>query len=352
MARWAGGLTGKVEHPPPVENSLGRDGAEAHQVREHGQLPALLVDAVPMPDLAVAIAERGVGELERDVRLGAGRIEARALRHELGRERLPDQSGQIVVEQNPLVVPHRRPACFREQLGLGDPVLTQTVDEEVVGLEEGDVELVDEQVNIVAWVADQREPLLVARNVAASRAEQHLGRVCALVEVGAPGRAATVEALEVETGRSEVPQLAFLRVRQQRRPVGRDVVGDELADERPSRSHGGVVGGLCLGIARVARPSGRADHVEEPLVGRERRQTREHPVVAPPVDRSVDPATRRQAVVAGRHRLRADHGHGTHATSLVRCVSRVAAGRSQPRPVGGGDRAAAASREMPLSGRE
>ena len=65
-----------------------------------------------------------------------------------------------------------REARLVEHLGLGDAVLAQPVDEQVVRAQERDVELVDEQVHVVARVADQREPLLVARYVVAAVAEQ------------------------------------------------------------------------------------------------------------------------------------------------------------------------------------
>ena len=64
-------------------------------------------------------------------------------------------------------MPHRRAPGLLEDVGLGDAVLAQAVDDEVVGAQEGDVQLVDEQVDVVARVADQGEALLVARHVVA-----------------------------------------------------------------------------------------------------------------------------------------------------------------------------------------
>ena len=172
------------------------------------------------------------------------------------------------------------------------------------------MQLVDEQVDVVARVADQREALLVARHVVAARPEQQLRRVVALVEVGAADGPAAVEALEVQARRAEVAQPVLLGVRAQRRAVGGDVVRDELADERPAGRDGRVVRVLdLLGLGAVAGPAGRADHVQQRLVGRERRQVGEHPAVAAAVDRRVDDAVRREAVVAGDDGLGAD-GHG------------------------------------------
>ena len=98
-------------------------------------------------------------------------------------------------------------------------------------------------------------------------------------------------------------------VRAQRRAVGGDVVRDELAEERPAGGDGRVVGARRLGVGAVAGAAGRADHVQQPLVGRERRQVGEHPPVAPAVDRRVDDPVRRQAVVAREHRFRLNRRH-------------------------------------------
>ena len=166
-------------------------------------------------------------------------------------------------------------------------------------------------------------PSWIARDVVAAGSEQELRRIVALVEVGAPDGAAAVEALEVQPRRAEVPQRALLGVRAKRRAVGRDVVGDELADERPAGRDGRVV---CRPLPR--RRSRRTRLRPTPimcrkrLVGRERRQVGEHPAVAPAVDRRVDDPVRRQAVVARQHRLRTDRRHaGWYARAVARRYS-------------------------------
>ena len=77
-------------------------------------------------------------------------------------------------------------------------------------------------------------------------------------------------------------------------------------------------------------PPADADHVQQRLVGRERRQVGEHPAVAPAVDRRVDHAVRRQAVVARQHRLRADR-HGTMLRPPSARTRRRRAARPAPR---------------------
>ena len=160
------------------------------------------------------------------------------------------------------------------------------------------------------------------------RPEQQLGRVVALVEVRAADRAAAVEALEVEARRAEVAQPVLLGVRAQRRAVGGDVVRDELAEERPAGRDGRVVAARRLGLAAVAGAAGRADHVQQRLVGRERRQVGEHPAVAPAVDRRVDDAVGRQAVVAGEDGFRADRGHDVRERQLLAVTSSRSASAS------------------------
>ena len=147
------------------------------------------------------------------------------------------------------------------------------------------MELVDEQVHVVARVADQREALLVARHVVAARAEQQLRRVVALVEVRAADRAAAVEALEVEPRRAEVAQPTLLGVRAERRAVGGDVVRDELADERPAGRDGRV----------VARPPASA-------LGRRRRRRRPRRSCAAAPRRPRTAAGRRTSARSGRRR--------------------------------------------------
>jgi hypothetical protein len=44
--------------------ALARDGAEAHEIREHLARPEVLVDLIPVADLRMAIAVGGVGEIE------------------------------------------------------------------------------------------------------------------------------------------------------------------------------------------------------------------------------------------------------------------------------------------------
>src|SRR5205814_7727839 len=102
----------KLEEERPVDRPLARDRPEAHEIREQGQLVRLAVDPVAMPDLAVAVPIRGVGELERNVWLAVDPVELwPPLEHGLHRL-LADERRQEIAEQHPLVVPHERAASL------------------------------------------------------------------------------------------------------------------------------------------------------------------------------------------------------------------------------------------------
>jgi hypothetical protein len=61
----------EVEEHPPVGRALGRDRTEAHEPREEPHRLHRRVEPVALADLAVAVAERRVGELDGDERRAA-----------------------------------------------------------------------------------------------------------------------------------------------------------------------------------------------------------------------------------------------------------------------------------------
>jgi hypothetical protein len=101
-------------------------------------------------------------------------------------------------------VPGGRAPGVVEDLGLLDPVLAQSVDEQVVGLDEAELHLVHEEVGVVALIADQGDALVISRNVVAALTEQELRRVVLLEEVRRTRRAGCVDAFEVGARRPEV----------------------------------------------------------------------------------------------------------------------------------------------------
>jgi hypothetical protein len=195
-------------------------------------------------DLAVAVAEGRVGELEGDDR--------RALRAEVAPlgvldlvdEVAPHEPDQEVLDDHPLVVPHRGAPGRGEALDRVDAVLAQPIDEPVVRADQGVMQLRDEDVDIVARVAQQGGALRVARHVAV--AAEELRRVLCVVEEGRADRPGAVERLEVRPRRPEVGDRRRVGVRADGRPIGRDVVRDELPEERPASRRGAVVAGASL----------------------------------------------------------------------------------------------------------
>ena len=237
------------------------------------------------------VAVGRVGELDRDVRLAVRPVVARAGRAEVGDGLAPDEDREEVVDDQPLVVPAQRAASLVEELRLERAVLPQAVDEPVVRADERDLQLAHERVDVVPRVADQRDPLLVARQVAVVL--EQLRRIVALVEVRRPSRPASVKGLEVGSRHAHVAQRGQVGVRSQGRAVGGEVVRHVLPEERPARLHVRVL----LAVAAVAEAAGRADPVEQLLVDLERRQV-EHPPVAPSRRQRRIHALGGQAVVA------------------------------------------------------
>ena len=86
------------------------DGAEADQVREDRLERPVRLQLVELPDLRVAVAVRGVGELERDERVAVGAVEVQARRGKLVDEIGSGEDRQEVVDDQPLVVPAQRAA--------------------------------------------------------------------------------------------------------------------------------------------------------------------------------------------------------------------------------------------------
>ena len=257
-----------------------------------------------MADLAVAVAEGGVGELERDDRRPVGAVAAPGGVLDLLDQRAAHQRGQEVLDDDPLVMPHGRPPRGVEALDLVDAVLAQAVDEPVVRADQAVVQLGDEDVHVVARIAEQRRALRVARHVAI--AVEQLRGIARVIEEGRAHRPGAVEALEVGPRRAEVRDRRRVGVRADRRAVGGDVVGDELPEERPAGRRDAVVAGR---VAAVAQPARRSEREQRRLVAPERRQVREGPPVASADRRDgrVDRSFGSKAVVADR--VRGD-GHG------------------------------------------
>src|SRR4051812_11947759 len=102
LRRWT---AGNVEEPVPLDGALGGDRPEAEQVREQAQPPRPRVELEVLADLAVAVAEGGVREFERDPRCGTRPVVAWALSFDLADQLGPHEARQVIVDDDPLVEP-------------------------------------------------------------------------------------------------------------------------------------------------------------------------------------------------------------------------------------------------------
>src|SRR5689334_7437722 len=109
----------------------------------------------------MAVAVSSIGELERYVAVaGFGPVVTGPRVEQLSGELGSDQPGEELAQDHVLVVPARGPPRLLEQILLTDAVLPQSVDEPIVQPQEGDLDLAHEQVNVIARVAEQRDPFL------------------------------------------------------------------------------------------------------------------------------------------------------------------------------------------------
>jgi len=248
----------------------------------------------------VAVAVCGVGELERD-RHSAARLEVPRPSSEKRPRTVSTHHDREEVEQRePLVVPRQRPPRLFEEVRLGDPVFAQPVDQPVVRLDHRDLHLRDQQVHVLPRVADQRHPFLVARQVARRGAQQQLGRVVPLVEVWVADRPLAVQGLQVQPRAADVAHHRLVVVVRHWRAVGRDVVSDVLAEDRPPGRDGPSLRAPC--VHRVAGATRAADRVQERRICREVGKCWKHAGIAVPVRAHRGAARRGQAVVPRRVR--------------------------------------------------
>ncbi len=231
----------------------------------------------------MAVAVSGIGELKRHVGVVARVVVSRALGQELLGEFGADHAREEVVQHDPLVVPaHHAPRAL-EQVGRGNAVGAEALDHGVVEAAEGEVELSHDHMGVVPQVADDggalRVPLHVVGQAGVVPAEEELGRVFDIEEVGRTGRSGTVEKLEIDLLAACVPERCHVRVVDQGRAIGRDVVSDELAEEGPARRAARVVGSPLGERRSVAGAALASQGVEQRLFDLESGQLREEPAI-------------------------------------------------------------------------
>jgi hypothetical protein len=122
------------------------------------------------------------------------------------------------------------------------------------------VQLRDDNVDVVARVADQRDSLGVSRHVGplslVVATEQQQRRVVAAEEERTADLARSVEALEVRPRTAEVDGVRELGAVGQRRAIGCDVVRDELSEQWPA---GGGLDRVLAALTTVTDAAGAAE---------------------------------------------------------------------------------------------
>ena len=151
------------------------------------------------------------------------------------------------MDDHPLVVPGREPARLREDVHrVGQlPLLADVIDRMVVEEQEGAVQPRDDQVLVVARIADDRASVRAARQVLEGPAALHLELdvVGGVVELLLRDRPGAVDRVQVERRRAEVARVGRIGgLCEPRCGVEGHVVVDELAEEGRPRRVAGVVG--------------------------------------------------------------------------------------------------------------
>jgi len=286
------------EEQRPVDGPAAGQAAAAPEVVERadrvtggedGQLGHRRVEVVDAAHLAVAEPERGGGELDGDVGPGLGpvvpQVEIGGCRVvELGGQVGADDAGQVVLHHDPLVVPAGEPLGLDElPVGVAAGV-GGVVDEAVVEPGEQQVQLADDDVLVVARIADERDLLAVSGQVVDAvgvGADEQLALVIPVVLerfVAGPG---PVERVEVEAGSPEAGEaVGVVKPVEAGDRVEGDVVIDELAEVGVAGGDGGVVerlGGAApaAGLVGLAHLGGEGVKLVE-RVGERRRQASEH----------------------------------------------------------------------------
>jgi hypothetical protein len=153
-------------------------------------------------------------------------------------------------------MPRQRAPRLIKQALLPGAIVAEPIDQAVVGGDERDMHLAHEHVDVVARVADQRDPFLIARHVPVGL--EQLRGVIPLVEVRRAEWAASVQRLQICSRRADVAKRLEVGVLAQRRAIRRQVMRHVLPEEWPSRLDTRV----APTIAGIAESAGRPDPVK------------------------------------------------------------------------------------------
>ncbi len=190
---------------------------------------------------AVAESIRAGLELDRDEALAHARlVEATAVPEHVVHHPQTDDLRQVLVQDEPVVVPRRHLPRVGERRGTAVAVVPCPVDGVVVEQDEGALQPCDHHLLVVARVGDDRgvRPVVDARQILeeAAEADAQLVPVRRVVQLRACDGAGAVQGVEVQRRRPGVHRVGRVGGHAQRRAgVERDVVVDELSEERRAR---------------------------------------------------------------------------------------------------------------------
>ena len=115
-----------------------------------------------MPDPGVSVPVGGVGEFDRHIDLGSGRrIMSAASGQDVVYEFLADEAREVVVDDDPLVMPGKRLPRLVEHFRFAGSLFAQQPDDSVVRVQHRDVQLVHEQTHVVAGSPIKATPWLL-----------------------------------------------------------------------------------------------------------------------------------------------------------------------------------------------
>ena len=114
-------------------------------------------------------------------------------------------------------MPAQLPGRFVEHAIVGYSGEPRFVDERVVSLEHGEMQLRHQHVRIVARIADNRDALCVSLQVCSVQTKQELRRVVALVEEWMAGRSVAVQAFKIELRAARIVQFRRIGMASQHR---------------------------------------------------------------------------------------------------------------------------------------
>src|SRR5579862_8047903 len=187
-----------------------------------------------MANLRVAVPISCVGKLKRYKSAMRRTKPPRAVSQHLIYDGLSNQRGEKLMKNDPLIVPAQLLGRFIEYAVIRDSGAPRFIDERVVCLEHGEMQLRHEHVGIVARVADNGDALRIPLQVTAVQTKQELRRVVPLVEERMTCRSVAVQALKVELRAARIVQFRRIGMQAQGGPVSRNIVSHKLAENWPA----------------------------------------------------------------------------------------------------------------------